>query len=53
MELSAALVELSRLMVETIVTSRVVVSNVMVGSRQMLDAVADDDLAGPEDVAVM
>lgn len=53
MELSAALVELSRLMVETIVTSRVVVSNVMVGSRQMSDALADNVLAGPEDIAVL
>jgi hypothetical protein len=47
------LVELSRLMVETMVTSRVVVSNVIVGSRQMSDALADDVLAGPEDAVVV
>jgi hypothetical protein len=53
MELSAVLFELSRLMVETIVTSRVVVSNVIVGSRQMSDVLADDVMTGPEDVMVM
>jgi hypothetical protein len=53
MDLSAALVEISRLMVEMIVTSRVVVSNAIVGSRQMSDALADNDWAEPEDVAVV
>ena len=47
------LVELSRLTVDMMVTSRVVVSNVIFGSGQISDALADDVLAGPEDVMVM